>query len=236
MTITRAIRYIKNWPVFLADRLSFLSSQQVYYLRNGLTFSAKAKNAEWWNMFLEIFVEQRYNPQGFGIAKGDVVVDIGAHEGMFALYAAKRGAEVFTFEPVCDLQNVKQFENIHAFVMAVAGKTGQVELFLESDGLAHSMYGKGSSVTVPTISLEDIMRQNNLAKIDFLKMNCEGAEYDILLNCPREILQNIKKISMECHDFGEGKNAAALKVFLEQHYFSVEIKNIKGFMYLFALK
>jgi hypothetical protein len=39
-----------------------------------------------------------------------------------------------------------------------------------------------------------------MEKIDFLKMDCEGAEYDILFQLPKTIFDKIEVISMEFHD------------------------------------
>ena len=44
------------------------------------------------------------------------------------------------------------------------------------------------------------MRSNDLKEIDFLKLDCEGAEGSILTSTPGEHLKRIRKIAMEFHD------------------------------------
>ena len=48
--------------------------------------------------------------------------------------------------------------------------------------------------------MEQVFDELNLKHIDFLKMDCEGAEYGILENLPNAIFDRITTISMEFHD------------------------------------
>jgi hypothetical protein len=52
-------------------------------------------------------------------------------------------------------------------------------------------------------------------------MDCEGAEYDILYNCPLDYLQRIDQIAMEVHNGEkENQNIEALEAFLRERGFS----------------
>src|SRR5207245_6311662 len=51
-------------------------------------------------------------------------------------------------------------------------------------------------------TLGSILSASHETSIDFLKMDCEGCEYSVLLGCPKEILAKVKRISMEIHDVG----------------------------------
>jgi hypothetical protein len=52
-------------------------------------------------------------------------------------------------------------------------------------------------------------------------MDCEGAEYDILYNCPSDYLQRIDQIAMEVHHGEkENQNIEALEAFLRGQGFS----------------
>lgn len=55
-------------------------------------------------------------------------------------------------------------------------------------------------IEVPTTTLQDIMDSNHLERIDFLKLDCEGAEGPILSTTPGNYLKRIRKIAMEFHD------------------------------------
>jgi hypothetical protein len=63
---------------------------------------------------------------------------------------------------------------------------------------------------------------NRIERIDLLKMDCEGAEYEILFGTPRDVLAKIAEIRMEIHDFGiAGCHPANLKEFLGSQSFAV---------------
>jgi len=90
---------------------------------------------------------------------------------------------------------------------------------------------------VETIALKDFFDGNGISKVDFLKIDCEGAEYEILYNCPQDVLRKIGKISMEYHNLNRmlekrGLKASAPKeyngeelgLFLEKSGFNVTIR------------
>jgi 31-O-methyltransferase len=61
----------------------------------------------------EICDDQLYLQAGVSISTGDVVVDIGANIGVFTLYAAKQGAQVYAYEPMPPTYAVLQ-QNVEA--------------------------------------------------------------------------------------------------------------------------
>ncbi len=80
-------------------------------------------------------------------------------------------------------------------------------------------------LSVSCVTLQDIFNDNHIEKCDFLKMDCEGAEYEILYSCPADILERISRIAMEVHQGkGENENIEALICFLKQHGFSTRCR------------
>jgi tRNA/tmRNA/rRNA uracil-C5-methylase (TrmA/RlmC/RlmD family) len=61
----------------------------------------------------EICDDQLYLQAGLSISPGDVVLDIGANIGVFTLYAAKQGAQVYAYEPMPPTYGVLQ-QNVKA--------------------------------------------------------------------------------------------------------------------------
>lgn len=53
---------------------------------------------------------------------------------------------------------------------------------------------------IKSITLEQVFIQNKLTKIDFLKLDCEGAEGLIFKSTPKSYLKKIRKIAIEYHD------------------------------------
>ncbi len=56
-----------------------------------------------------------------------------------------------------------------------------------------------NSIDISTITIQDLFEDFNIQKIDFLKIDCEGCEYETLFNTRNEYFQKIKKIAMEIH-------------------------------------
>jgi len=71
---------------------------------------------------------------------------------------------------------------------------------------------------VKCISLKELFIKKKLNNINLLKLDCEGAEYDILFNTPERYLNKIEKIILEFHDF-DGKSSNKLKNFLKNQGF-----------------
>ena len=65
-----------------------------------------------------------------------------------------------------------------------------------------------------------MFEKNKIEKVDLLKLDCEGAEYDILYSLPKEKFKKINRIALEAHKReGKTNNALSLKAFLEENGF-----------------
>ena len=232
--ICRTISVLENWPLYFMDRLGLVRGTKVTYrLRNGLKLEMRA--GTWDGKILhEIFVAKCHNPKGFEISETDTVVDIGAQIGLFSCFAAlqARKGKVYSFEPSPEnfamlAHNVKlnNLRNVMAYHKAVTQKGGKISLFItDSHTGGHSIYKSAAStrkVSVEAITLAKIIEENNLRKIDFLKMDCEGAEYEILFNLPRAYFERIGRIAMEYHNLDESRNVAKLADFLGKQGYRV---------------
>lgn len=145
------------------------------------------------------------------VPRGSTVVDIGANIGTYALYAARCGAtSVLAYEPNSASFNILQRNvevnrlsgAIQPRQLAVSAVAGQNVRF----PLAPSVYNRiaaenesGEFESVQTTNLAEILAHDALQGIDLLKIDCEGAEYDILLGAASEDLQRIREIRMEYH-------------------------------------
>ena len=103
-------------------------------------------------------------------------------------------------------------------------------MFVQEDATTgHSFHYRcnRNPVVVDTTSLEDFVDRAGIKKIDFLKMDCEGAEYDILMNCPQRILSMIQRIGMEYHFCEDKKDPQVLVDILEDNGFKVTMSSPK---------
>ena len=235
--VLKAVSAFENWPYYFLDSLKLLKNEYVLKVRSTdhVSYVVRPKTADR-GIVNEVWVDQIYTPEGFDVGEDDVVVDVGAHIGVFSVFAAKkaRKGRVYAFEPLPEnfrllKENIKRnnASNIVAANTALSSKKGERKFYVDPENSGgHSFYPaeKSKEITVRTDTLENFLADNKVTRIDFLKMDCEGAEYDILFSLPRKALGKIGKISMEYHDIGEGKNGKSMLDFLESNGFRATIR------------
>lgn len=154
-----------------------------------------------------------YERYGCKIDKGDVVVDVGANIGVFANLASEKGAsKIYCFEPgelamSCLEKNAPK--NTELFKVALGSVEGQVNFYLPNEGntMCGSCKTKSKLKSVVEVSTIDNYFANGVFdRIDFLKIDAEGSELDIINGISDENLKKIKKISMEFHSNILGEN------------------------------
>jgi FkbM family methyltransferase len=123
---------------------------------------------------------------GFTLAPGQVVFDLGGNLGVFATRAAKQvgpTGRVIAVEPHPDnFRRLKGNADRNGLtwldcVQAAAGeREGEVPLFIHERGINHSLVrGSGKSVTVPLRTVDSLVSERGLTRVDFLKIDIEGA-------------------------------------------------------------
>lgn len=149
---------------------------------------------------------EKYGSSDVAIDVGDVVLDVGANVGEFAVAAAKMAGKVWCFEPDESClpalkKNAMQIKKIHVIPLAVCESSGKAEFF-QSTSTADSSTIKPASYsevkTVDAISLDDFSTKNNISTIDFLKIEAEGAEPEVLKGATKLLSAGrIRKIAID---------------------------------------
>src|SRR5262249_40940942 len=114
--------------------------------------------------------------------------------------------------------------NVTCVNQAVAAKPGVRTLMLDPmDSGSHSLVFGSSDRTIEVKcgTLDEVFRRFSLTKGDYLKMDCEGAEYEILENSVQRLCQ-IRRISMETHTIRD-RNAEDLAKLLRENRFDVRL-------------
>ncbi|MCG8580170.1 MAG: FkbM family methyltransferase [Bacteroidales bacterium] len=165
-------------------------------------------NVRYLSLLKEIFISREYADY-FPFYQDAVVIDIGANVGFFSLFAANNLGEksqVIAIEPEKEnysvlTENTKHEEKIKLINAAISSKSGHDYLYLKNSLNSSLMYAeKACKIEVQTQTLEEVIGRYDLKRIDFLKIDCEGAEYEIIENLAPEIFKIIKVISLEFHD------------------------------------
>jgi FkbM family methyltransferase len=213
-SIPRLLTGVRNWPVMVAAflRLPVRKSFMVE-LRSGMRFHARTAMDVW--IIKETCLDRDYETASVPLQDGWTILDIGAGLGDFTVYAARRNPHgvVYAFEPFPESfalleENVRLngLENVRMFPYAVgAARAGRLALYATGEAVQHRTAGAARSPAAPafevaSVSLDQILEEQNLARCDFLKIDCEGAEYEILLNVGDRTLSRIRHVCLEYHE------------------------------------
>jgi FkbM family methyltransferase len=163
-----------------------------------------------WGIAYEIAAGE-YDFAGLEPTPGDLVVDIGANIGLFALWAARRGASVVAYEAaestVAHLRaNTQGHPSITPIWAAVVGTKTEntVRLYLHDErSTRHTLLGReigsgellGRYTDVPAIAIADVLSE----PCDLLKIDCEGGEFEIFSEISIATLRKARRIILEFH-------------------------------------
>jgi FkbM family methyltransferase len=203
----------------------------------------------------ESCLDRLYEKYGAIIRDNWTVIDIGAGLGDFAVLIAHEHPtnKIFAFEPF-----VESFEllnenialngvtNIISFCVAVGAKTGLTKLAIKEHAVQHTtadstFAGKlSTTLDVPVLSLDYIFYTYGLQRCEFMKIDCEGGEFEILLSASAETLSKISHLCLEYHDGFTRHSHEDLKQHLEECGFAVNINrnpvhNHLGFLYAYQV-
>lgn len=151
---------------------------------------------------------------GYVPREGDVVVDIGAGVGEFTLWCADAGARVLAFEPDplafdCLQRNIAGLENVQAYGQALWKEPDRLRLHGSPDTTESSLIEEGASkariVEVEASTLDSLPSVVALPVIDFLKIDGEGVEPEILVGGIRT-LRRTRVVAIDVEASGRRPN------------------------------
>ena len=174
----------------------------------------------------EIFIEEIYKQM---LPENAVIIDCGANIGLSILYLKKiaPSSTIYGFEPdennfVLLTKNIKSYKLENVFLKQEAVWKEDCELSFSNDA---SMSSKIDTNSISLHKVKAIRLKNMLnQKIDFLKIDIEGAEFDVIKDCD-ELLCNVKNLFIEYHGtFEETINLVTIFQILNKNNFHFYIK------------
>ena len=211
-------RTFSNWPELLAGvaraRLGRGPHTLTFRTRSGQVMTIP--NADGARVpIYEVFAEDSYDLEwhlGDLLRRPIRVLDIGAHVGSFScrLGQLHPGAVVDAYEPAPDTfqflrANIEAnglADRVTAHEAALAGETGRSMLDQAGRGsgmnrLATAGQDGEGTAAVRTVSFDDAVGLHG--PVDFVKMDCEGGEYDLVYASTRESWQSVHRLVLEYH-------------------------------------
>ncbi len=136
--------------------------------------------------------EGHYEQFGVKVHSGDIVIDAGASIGLFSAYAASKGAQVYSFEPIqtslnylynTSMANKSLLGRIEVIPLALHENKCTLHFSIDETNIGSAsavMNRQDKTFDVEAISLDEWVFENKIPRIDFIKADVEGAERNLL--------------------------------------------------------
>lgn len=165
-----------------------------------------------------------------------VILDVGAHIGTFSLLASSVAGRVYAIEPCFESFNLCQMNvrlnrlsnRITVSHLALSDQQGECTLHYSEGNWGHTIMRRlsGGGEQVQALTLSEFLRVNGVTHCDFMKMNCEGAEFPIILKSSCETLRQIRMLVVLYHcDLCSMANEHDLLAHLRTCGFEAAIRN-----------
>jgi FkbM family methyltransferase len=220
-TFVRAIRHIENWPEIVSLRLGVGRRElSVVSFRSGISILVRRQSDDW-GVVRDLFLQSGYG-RSFeylrSVSGEQTVIDLGANIGCFSVLAAAQNERllVSAYEP--GPPNVRIFElnclanpslarriQLHREAAAGVARIAQWHFNATNPG-GSSLYGEGAGAPVTVRPFADIVSAMS-GPIAMVKIDIEGAEYELVRTTPAETWDRIPALSIEIHRDPEQKES-----------------------------
>jgi FkbM family methyltransferase len=206
-------------------RLNFLGTNFDFYVKSMADIG----------VINEIFIKGDYK---YDFGNLNNIVDVGSNIGASAVFFAinNPNSKIYCFEPDPNnfellKLNTKKFPCIKIYNKAISFEKGFIELNIgNSTSLSSSVYKRDildKSVKIEALSLKDILEIEKIEKIDLLKMDIEGYEWDIF---SKNKVEKIDNFVVEFHEDLNGHSVEEFEKIFEN--FKIERKFLHKSRYI----
>jgi len=203
-------------------------------------------DAFWLKEMVKEIYEDRVYERFFRVEEGDVVVDVGANVGVFTLKAWKQAGQrgkVVSFEPesrnykrLCRNIGINGCANVFPVNAAVSDFDGVADFYIKDVSLQHTLLPRTTlshdTQTVTTRKVEartllSVLEELGMNRIDFLKVDAEGAELEVLRGSEKLLSsKRIRKVSVATYHSRE--ETGVISNFLRSLGYSVRVFQNEG--------
>lgn len=173
-----------------------------FVLTDGSRFDYPLRTSIGQGLFIGAFETAEVEFVRRSLKPGDIFLDVGANGGLYTVIAAKLvspGGHVYAFEPgQRELELLRHniaingLENVTVIERAVSNKTGLARFAISRDGAMNSLAQNKHPAqqiiewqTIQTTTLDDFITEFGLTRVDFIKIDVEGAERFVFQGAPR---------------------------------------------------
>lgn len=166
--------------------------------------------------------EKDFREKYWDIKENGVVFDIGASYGAYTLAACSMGAIVYTFEPeksvYCDLVNNINVNNWSS--RCLTQNIGMWDKSTMVDMKEYAPHWPSQTITsdYAVITIDEMVKNNNIQKINWMKIDVEGAEVHVVRGGLNSINKFLPKLIIECHTFLNTSFMSDIKELLKDNY------------------
>jgi FkbM family methyltransferase len=183
-------------------------------------------------MIDEVWLNDEYGLDHCAIMSIAGIIDVGAHIGAFSVKASKLfpGNLIWAFEPAMDNFNLlknnlklNDCSNVQIYQNAVTDKEKKVDLFInENHTGGHSLipdfHDKKVKVEIDTASINTFVEEKKIDSIGYLKIDCEGSEYQILDSLSPAVWNKIHYMGVEFHPVAGYDAMATITAILQRGF------------------
>ena len=157
--------------------------------------------------FVVIFLKKEYGP----IPNNYTIIDIGGNIGLFSIYAftQQKKNQIYSFEPSLDAYKIfkKNIDtnylnsSINLFNAAISSSENKTVMFSKESSPYNKINNSSNEgkLEVKNFNLDDFLNEKNISNNIFLKIDCEGAELEIIKSIRQKNLKQVKIIRLETH-------------------------------------
>lgn len=150
---------------------------------------------EYW-IYMDGIYERDWIRNVIPFIEGRVLIDVGSNVGIYPLVLHKKARFIYAFEPEREnyrrlIDNLKRnnINNVEVINKAVSDQTKKASLFISNDSGSHSLllHSNGKIEKVSVITLDGFLFKRKRLDVGLVKIDVEGAEFDVLRGATRLI-------------------------------------------------